>query len=308
VTHTNGETPTSTLPPPRSQLAPAAWRGAVAAGWQRARTGRLAFLWESRIAAVGFGILVFWVVVAILAPVLAPYPPNTSSGGMLERPSLSHLMGTDSLSRDVLSRLLFGSRTILVLAPLSVLAAMVVGITLGLTAGYFRGLIDEVLMRIMDAMLAFPTLMLYMVIIAAIGASKLNVVLAITVGGAPGIARVVRSLVLDIRNREFVQAARLRGESRLYIMFREILPNCLGPVIIDGSLRVGYAAFAIGTLGFLGLGLPPPDPDWGRMAADGRSWIMVAPWVTLFPSLAITSLVVGLNLFADGVTEASIRF
>jgi peptide/nickel transport system permease protein len=147
-----------------------------------------------------------------------------------------------------------------------------------------------------------------MIIIAAVGPSKVNVVIAITVGGFPGVARLVRSLVLDVRTREFVQAARLRGESSAYIMFREILPNCLGPVIIDACLRVGYAAFAIGTLGFLGLGLPPPDPDWGRMVSDGRIWMITAPWIAVFPSLATTTLVVGLNLFADGVNAAARRF
>jgi peptide/nickel transport system permease protein len=155
--------------------------------------------------------------------------------------------------------------------------------------------------------MAFPTLLLYMIIIAAVGASELNVILAITIGGTPGIARIVRSLVLDVRSREFVQAARLRRESARYIMFREILPNCLGPLVVDGCLRIGYAAFAIGALGFLGLGLPPPDPDWGRMVAEGRVWLMTSPWSVLFPALAISSLVVGLNLFADGVNEASQR-
>jgi peptide/nickel transport system permease protein len=216
-------------------------------------------------------------------------------------------MGTDHIGRDVLSRLLHGSRPILVLAPFSVLCAMSIGVTLGLTAGYFGGTVDEVVMRILDAVMAFPTLLLYMIIIAAVGASELNVVLAITIGGTPGVARIVRSMVLEVRSREFVQEARLRGESSLYIMFREILPNCLGPLIVDGCLRIGYASFAIGALGFLGLGLPPPDPDWGRMVAEGRVWIMTAPWIVIFPAVAISSLVVGLNLFADGVNEAAQR-
>ena len=138
-------------------------------------------------------------------------------------------------------------------------------------------------MRLLDAAMAFPTLLLYLVIIAALGPSKVNVVLAITIAGFPGVARLVRSMVLDVKNREFVAAARLRGESTSYILFREIMPNCMGPVFIDACLRVGYAAFAIGTLGFLGLGLPPPDPDWGKMVADGRVWIITAPWMVLVP-------------------------
>jgi len=279
----------------------------VREGWRTLAFGRVAYLLESGVAKVGLGIVLFWVIIAILAPVLAPYPPNDTTGAFKAPPSPAHIMGTDLLGRDVLSRLLYGSRPILVLAPLSVLCAVAAGIVLGLTSGYFGGRVDDVIMRLLDALMAFPTLLLYMVIIAAVGASALNVIIAIAFGGTPGIARVVRSLVLDVRNREFVQAARLRGESPFYIMFREILPNCMGPVVVDACLRIGYAAFAIGTLGFLGLGMPPPDPDWGRMVAEGRQHITSGPWMVIFPSLAISSLVVGLNLFADGISESSHR-
>ncbi len=279
----------------------------IRGAWTELRVGPLAFM-NYRSAAIGFWIVVFWIVISFLAPVLAPHPPNAIVGSLNRPPSAAHLMGTDNLGRDVLSRLLYGSQPILLLAPLSVICASVIGITLGLVAGYFGGVLDDILMRLLDATMAFPTLLLYMIIIAAVGPSRVNVVVAITVGGFPGVARLVRSLVLEVRTREFVQAARLRGESALYIMFREILPNCLGPVIIDACLRVGYAAIAIGTLGFLGLGLPPPDPDWGRMVAEGRIWMITAPWIALFPSLAISSLVVALNLFADGVNAASRRY
>ena len=264
-------------------------------------------LFENRVTVVGLAIILFWVIIALTAPMIAPYDPNQPSDDLTVPPSLEHLMGTDNLGRDVFSRLLFGSRPILILAPIAVGCAMLVGVTFGLISGYGGGMVDESVMRVMDALMAFPTLLLYMVIIAAVGPSRANVVLAIAIGSIPGIARITRSLVLDVRDREFVQAARLRGESRRYIMFSEILPNCAGPLIVDGCLRVGYAAFAIGTLGFLGLGLPPPDPDWGRMVAQGRTWIVTAPWAVIFPSLAISSLVVGLNLFADGLKESSAR-
>lgn len=271
---------------------------------------RFAFLrrvFENRVSVVGLSIVLFWVVIAVTAPYIAPYDPNAPSADLTVPPSLAHPMGTDNLGRDVFSRLLIGSRPILFLAPIAVICGMICGITLGLISGYIGGKVDEVVMRALDALMAFPTVLLYMVIIAAVGPSAVNVVLAIALGSIPGIARIVRSLVLDVRDKEFVQAARLRGESRAYIMFNEILPNCSGPLIVDGCLRIGYAAFAIGTLGFLGLGLPPPDPDWGRMVAQGRTWILTAPWIVIFPSLAISSLVIGLNLFADGLKESSAR-
>ena len=271
------------------------------------RLGPAAVLFESRVGVIGFLMVVFWVVIAIIAPLIAPYGPNDMVGKATQPPTAEHWMGTDHLGRDVYARLLYGSRPILTLAPFAVLCALAVGITLGLSAGYFGGRVDTILMRLLDAVMAFPTLLLYMIIIAAVGASKINVVIAITLGGMPGIARIVRSLVLDVRSREFVPAARLRGESAFYIMFREILPNCVGPLIVDACLRVGYAAFSIGALGFLGLGLPPPDPDWGRMVADGRQWLMIAPWIVLFPAAAISTLVIGLNMFADGLNETARR-
>ncbi len=158
-------------------------------------------------------------------------------------------------------------------------------------------------------MMSIPIILLYLIIVASIGASAVNVVIAIAIVGTPGIARLVRSLTLDIRTREYVRAAETRGESPWYIMFVEILPNARGPIIIDAMLRVGYAIFAMGTLGFLGLGLPPPSPDWGSMVAKGREFILAgSPWAALWPSIAIASLVVGLNLLADGLREESMRY
>jgi peptide/nickel transport system permease protein len=170
------------------------------------------------------------------------------------------------------------------------------------------GIVDEVVMRVLDAMMSFPTILLFLIIIAAVGASPTNVVIAITIGGAPGIARLVRSLAMDICTRDYIAAAELRGESTLYTMFVEILPNARGPIIVDAMLRMGYAVFSIGTLGFLGLGLPPPSPDWGSMVARGRLYIWNNPWAVLWPAIAISSLVVGLNIFADGLREETMRY
>ena len=281
---------------------------------RRASVGRrlwdaLAVIRGSRVAMIGLIIVVFWVLVAILAPVIAPHDPLAQDSGAINTgPSARYPLGTDNLGRDILSRLAYGSRTILLLAPLSVLAAVVVGSFLGLVGGYFGGLLDEVVMRILDAIMAFPTILLYLIIISAIGPSALNVVIAITFVGAPGVARLVRSLTLDIRTRDYIRAAETRGENPLYIMFLEILPNARGPIIIDSMLRVGYAIFAIGTLGFLGLGLPPPTPDWGGMIAEARKYIWTVPLNLLWPALSISSLVVGLNLFADGLREESTRY
>ncbi|MCG8619631.1 MAG: ABC transporter permease [Desulfobacterales bacterium] len=278
---------------------------------------------SSKTALVGFIIVMFWVSVAIFAPLLTEYTPydqdwkNPNKG-----PSAEHILGTDELGRDLWARLIYGARVVLVVMPVSenfvlpggtaiwgVLVALIVGAALGLVSGYKGGWIDEITMRLLDAMMAIPVILLYLIIVAAIGASAVNVVIAITIVGVPGIARLVRSLTLDIKTREYIRAAETRGESDWYIMFVEILPNTRGPIIIDAMLRIGYAIFAMGTLGFLGIGMPPPSPDWGSMVAKGRAFILMgAPYAALWPSLAIASLVVGLNLLADGIREESRRY
>jgi len=283
----------------------------------------LAFLFASKIAVVGLCIVMFWIIVAIFAPVFTPYTPLEQDWKAPNQgPSAEHILGTDELGRDLWARLIYGARVVLVLMPITenywipggtalwgVIVALVIGATLGLMGGYYGGWIDEIIMRLLDAMMAVPIILLYMIIMAALGASALNVVIAITIVGTPGIARLVRSLTLDIRTREYIRAAETRGESPWQIMFVEILPNARGPIIIDAMLRVGYAIFAMGTLGFLGLGIPPPSPDWGSMVAKGREFILIgSPWASLWPSLAIASLVVGLNLLADGLREESMRY
>jgi peptide/nickel transport system permease protein len=296
--------------------------------WQKLRTavGILARSWT---AMVGLVLVSFWVVVALFAdtclvtpacwvggaeyqaaPLLARYSPlEQFRGASLQGPSAEHWLGTDRLGRDLWARLAHGARIILVLAPLAVGVALLIGGTLGLLAGYYGGLIDEIVMRALDALMAFPQILLYLVIIAALGPSALNVVLAIMIAGAPGIARLVRSLTLDIKTRDYVAAAQTRGENPWYIMFVEILPNARGPIIIDAMLRVGYAVFAIGTLGFLGLGLPPPSPDWGSIVNAGRKFIQAGhPWDALWASAATAMLVVGLNLLADGLQEELGRY
>ena len=274
------------------------------------RAGRqLARLLESAPARVGLGIIGFWVAMALLAPWIAPYPPNANDYAALVRPtpSATHWLGTDHLGRDLLSRILWGARTVLAVAPLTVVGASILGSLLGLYAGYYRGLVDLVLCRISDIVLSFPVIILYMIILARFGASAWNIILVLMLTRAPIIYRIVRGLTLELREREYVAAAKMRGESPLYIMVVEILPNARGPLLVDMCLRMGYNTIIIGVLGFLGIGLPPPDPDWGGMVKDTYGMISVWPHMALFPCAAISSLVIGFNLLAIALRETGLR-
>lgn len=272
----------------------------------------LGTLRESPVAIIGLSLIAFWVFVAVFADLIAPYPPNATISPMMGMWSTDadgnfFLLGTDHLGRDVLSRVIHGSQRVLILAPLATFLAYVVGVPMGLAAGYLRGRWDDVLSFIANVILSFPVLVLYVLIIATVGASAVNILIAIIFASGPGIMRIVRGLTLDLRNREYVAAAQIRGESALYIMFVEILPNARGPIIVDACLRVGYVTITIGVLGFLGLGLPPPDPDWGGMINETRQFAMTFPHMAVFPCIAISSLVLGFNLMADGLREISLR-
>jgi peptide/nickel transport system permease protein len=264
---------------------------------------------ESPIGIVGAFLVLFWVAIAILAPLIAPSDPNESDYTALldPTPSALHWLGTDNQGRDILSRIIWGSRTVLIVAPIAVFSAYVVGSIMGLLAGYYRGWVDNLLTRVSDIILSFPVIILYMIIIAVFGPSALNIVLAVTFVASPQIARIVRGLTLELREQDFVAAAKMRGESPIYIMLVEILPNARGPLIVDACLRMGYTTITIGVLGFLGLGLPPPDPDWGGMIKESYGMVSVYPHMPLIPCAAISSLVLGFNLLADGMREISLR-
>lgn len=275
---------------------------------ERRPPGLLRRLPHSPVAMIGLSLVVFWVLLAILAPVLPIRDPFAQDYLAMAHPgsSAKHLLGVDSLGRDMLSRLIWGARTVLEVAPSAVVIAYAVGCAMGLVAGYFRGWADTIVSRASDVILSFPVVVLYVILIASIGPSALNIVVAVVVASAPGIARIVRGLVLSLRHQEFVAAANLRRESDLYIMLVELLPNCRGPLITDFCLRLGYTTITIGTLGFLGLGLPPPTPDWGGMVKQGTTMITVYPHMSLYPCIALVSLVLGFNLLADGLTELSL--
>lgn len=269
--------------------------------------GLLRRLPSSRVAMVGLALVLFWVAVALLAPVLPVPSPTAQDYAAIAHPGSSarHLLGVDPLGRDTLARVVWGARTVLAVAPAAVLAAYVVGCAMGLLAGYYRGWVDVVISRVSDVILSFPVVVLYVILIANIGPSALNIVVAAGPASAPGIARIVRGLVLSLMHQDFIAAAELRRESDLYIMLVELLPNCRGPLITDFCLRLGYVTIAIGTLGFLGLGLPPPTPDWGGMVKQGTAMLTVYPHMSLYPAFALVSLVLGFNLLADGLTELS---
>ncbi len=267
---------------------------------------------ESPVGMIGAALLLFWVVMALIAPLLPLLDPNQAIApfkhiGDSGPQGQIFWLGTDHKGRDVLSRLIWGSRRVLVWATLATSVAYVVGMMMGVAAGYLGGWWDEVISFFSNVLLSFPVMVLYIIIISRLGSSGANIVLAVTFASAPGIMRIVRGLVLDLKTRDYIFAAQTRGESPLRIMLVELLPNARGPLIVDACLRLGYTTITIATLGFLGLGLPPPDPDWGQMIAEAVPVGIFAAHAMIVPALAVSSLVLGFNLLADGLREISLK-
>jgi peptide/nickel transport system permease protein len=255
---------------------------------------------------VGGAIVLFWIACALFGEHFAPYDPLANDIiNSLAPPSAEHWFGTDQLGRDVFSRVIVGSRDILTVAPLATLLATLFGTALGLLTGYFRGLIDDIVSRILEAFMAIPVVITALLAIVALGTSKATVIAVIGLSFSPIIARTVRSAVLSERELDYVAAAKLRRESALHIMFVEILPNVLPPILVETTVRLGYAIFAVATLSFMGFGIQPPSPDWGLSVSTNYGMIGGGFWWTvLFDALAIATLVVGVNLMADGVQGA----
>ncbi len=273
------------------------------------RARRILRALKSPAIVTGSAMVGIWVLCALFAGWLAPFDPLKSISPLAlpgaAIPGGHAWLGTDLLGRDILSRLIWGARTVVIWAGLATATAYLVGIAAGLCAGYFGGWIDKLLSFAANVILSFPVLVLYIVILITLGASGTNIVIAVTFASAPAIYRLVRALALDIRSRDYIASAVTQGEGPLRIMVIEILPNASGPLIVDACLRLGYTSITIGVLGFLGLGLPPPTPDWGGMVNDGRSMAMAFPHLVVFPCIAISSLMLGLSLLADGLRELS---
>lgn len=270
-----------------------------------ARRERARLLVRSPSFVLGAAIIGFWVACAILGSRITPYDPVfDQTPEVSASPSAAHWFGTDRLGRDVLSRVLSGSRDILLIAPAATLLATFFGTALGLITGYFRGIADDTISRVIDAVLAIPLIVLAVTVVAAIGSrSAWAVTVVIAIVFSPIIARTVRAAVLGEARLEYVEAARLRGERSPYVMFSEVLPNVMPPILVEATIRLGYAIFAVATLTFIGFGLQPPTADWAVQIADNWQFLSFQWWTVLFPALAIASLVVAVNLVSDSIQQ-----
>jgi len=256
-------------------------------------------------AMIGAAIMTLLALSAILAPALAPYDPlHISIDERLQPPGAKNLLGTDQLGRDILSRILHGGRLSLVLGLVSVSIGGSLGTLVGLVSGYYGGAVDDITMRIVEVFMAMPRVLLALVIAFALGPSLVNLMIAVGVGQAPTYVRLVRGAVLSAKGELYVEAARMIGVPRFKIMFRHLLPNVLGPVVVVSTLALGWAILNAATLSFLGMGVQPPTPEWGNMISDGRGKMAVAWWVAFFPGMAIMASVLGLNLLGDGLRDA----
>jgi dipeptide transport system permease protein len=279
------------------------------------RSRRLAEFWyyfsENRGAVIGLCVFVLLVVVAILAPVIAPHAPNAQYRDAVLVPPFweeggraAFLLGTDAVGRDMLSRLLYGAQYSLFIGVVVTTLALVSGIVVGVFAGYLGGWVDTVIMRVMDIILAFPSLLLALVLVAVLGPGLTNAMIAIALVLQPHFVRLTRAAVMSEKNREYVVAARVAGAGPMRLMFRTILPNCMAPLIVQGTLSFSNAILDAAALGFLGMGAQPPTPEWGTMLAEAREFILRAWWVVTFPGLAILITVLAINLMGDGLRDA----
>jgi peptide/nickel transport system permease protein len=260
---------------------------------------------QNWLAAASALFLVFVIAVAVLAPYLAPYSPHEQIlSARLEAPSRDHLMGTDDLGRDTLSRLLYGARVSLFIASMGTLGAVVLGTLLGLVSGYAGGWVDEAIMRVVDVTFAFPGVLFAILIVSVLGPGLSNLIIALIFFGAPTLSRIVRGSVLSLKQQEFVEASRSMGAGPTRILFRHILLNCTAPIIVYATLGVAISILIASGLGFLGLGAQPPTPEWGSMLSDARKQMRLSPYMSIFPGIAIFLTVLALNIIGDAARDA----
>lgn len=282
-----------------SNYKPAKKRSQFAEVWMRLKRNKMAML--------GLAILIVLALLAIFAEQVAGYETKVIAqdiSNRLQGPSAEHWFGTDEFGRDIFARIIHGSRVSLVVGFISVAVSLIIGGALGAFAGYYGGVIDLVIMRVMDILLAIPSILLAITIVAALGTDLVYVMIAIGISGVPGYARIVRASVMGIKDQEFVEAARAIGASNVSIIFREVIPNCLAPIIVQATLSVASAILSTASLSFIGLGVQPPAPEWGAMLSSGRSYLRDAMHLTLFPGLAIIVTILALNLLGDGLRDA----
>jgi len=262
-------------------------------------------VFKNPLSMIGLIIISILVFVAIFGPYIAPYNPNEINlDDKRQPPNMVHLFGTDNYGRDIFSRVLYGAGISSYIAITAVGISTIIGISLGIISGYYGSTVDVIIMRVMDMMLAFPSLILAMGIAAALGVGVTGAIYATGIVGIPGIARLVRGQVLSIRETQYIEAAHATGASDIQIMLNHILPNVLSPIIVLTTLRLGGAILTAAALGFIGLGVKPPTPEWGAMISDGRNYLIVGDWwMATFPGLAIAIAVLGFNLFGDGLRD-----
>jgi peptide/nickel transport system permease protein len=271
---------------------------------RRARTAALARVARNRTLLVGASITLVVVLASLLAPVIAPYDPQTMNlAAAMQPPSWQHLAGTDNFGRDMFSRILYGGRIALMVAFTSVAISVGVGCLLGFAAGYAGGMADVLVQRLMDLMLAFPSLLLAFLVIAVLGPGLVNAIIAIGIGGVPVYARVARAEVLKLRSREFVESAKAMGASSARILFRHVIPNSLSPILVLAGLGLASAILTEAALSYIGLGAQPPSPDWGSTLSQAQDYIETQWWLPTFPGLAIVVTALGFNLFSDGLRD-----
>ncbi len=272
--------------------------------WQPIRElGRVTRQLAARpLSLLGLLIVIGFLIMALLGPNLSPHPYDEIIRGAARlSPSIEYPFGTDKLGRDIYSRVLWGAREIITIPGIATVISVMLGTGIGLFVGYYGGWIDEIISRILDSLLAIPALLLALVMLGTIGPSPVGIVIVIVLLYVPIVTRVIRSATLNVRSAGFIEATRLRGESTAYILFREILPSVLPALTVEAALRFSYAIFLTASLGFLGLGVQPPSPDWGRMVNEAREGYARTPWALWYPAGAIAVLVIGVNLLADGL-------